>query len=98
MSKKQSQVIINYVDLARILVREHKITEGHWHVALTFGNVGGIIAVIDTGKGSRTLPSALVPVLGISLLRVDQPNALTVDAAVVNPPSRILTPGSSIFN
>lgn len=102
MAKHQKQVIVNYVTLAEILVREYKITEGFWHVALTFGQVAGINAEMNLGKsGTRTIPSAIVPVMGISLLQSDVETDLTVDASVVNPASRILTannPRSPFFN
>lgn len=99
----KSQQNIGYLELARILVREYKIHEGHWHVALTFGATGGIMAnlAVDEKGGSRMLPAAVVPVLGLCLLQSAEHTPLTVDAAVVNPKPLIEVPErrlKSIFN
>ncbi len=96
----KSQQNIGYVELARILVREYKIHEGHWHVALTFGTTGGILANLATDDkgGTKMLPAAVVPVLGLCLLQSKEPTALTVDASVVNPKPLIVQPNAGARN
>jgi hypothetical protein len=61
-------------------VRAQCIVDGHWGVFLKFGIQGG-----DFGTGpNELLPAAIVPILEIGIQRFDEPNALTVDASLVN--------------
>jgi len=82
------QVIITYQRLAALIVKDEGLHEGHWQVALTVGASSGFLAQLPGGK---VLPAIWTPIMGVSLLRQAEPNALTVDAAEVNPASRILT-------
>lgn len=88
---KRHEVKMSYQAIAAALVRANNIREGHWSVALTFASPVGINANINGMP--RLLPAAVVPVLGISLIRVEQPTDLSVDAAQCNPQSRIITAG-----
>ena len=83
----RSQVILNYRDVARAIIKAQNIHEGHWRVALTFGQVAGVNADI----AGHLIPAAFVPVMSISLVQDDEPNDLTVDASEDNPVSCILT-------
>ena len=83
----RAQVILNYRDVALAIVKSQNIHEGHWRVALTFGDIAGVNANI----AGRLVPAAFLPVTSISLIQDDEPNDLTVDASVENPVSRILT-------
>lgn len=80
-AKEKPQVICSYREVATALVKSHNLREGHWRVALTFGSV----AAVNADIAGRVLPAAFLPVLGISLVRDDEPGELTVDASVVNP-------------
>jgi len=71
-------------EVAEALVLRHGIHEGVWGIFVEFG-----IGAINFGPNSEDLlPAAVVPVLKIGLQRFPELNALSVDAAQVNPPAR----------
>lgn len=78
--------MLSYRDVAVALCRASGVHEGHWRVALTFGQVAAVNATLP---GGQVVPAAFLPVMRISLVQDDEPNPLTVDAAVVNPSSLI---------
>jgi hypothetical protein len=71
-----------YKDVAKALIQYHKITEGHWGVALKLGIQGANISI---GEKKDLIPVAIVPILKIGLQRFDEPNNLTVDASKIKP-------------
>lgn len=73
----------DYKEVAEALIKKQSIHEGLWGVYMQFG-----IAATNISSGpsdSTLLPAAIVPVVKIGIQRFDQPNALTVNAAEVNP-------------
>lgn len=88
------QLMMTYQAVATACLRLNDIHEGFWRVALTFGQVSGV----NANMNGKLIPSAFVPVMGISLVRDEEPNDLTVDASVVNPLKRIVTPAGMSVN
>jgi len=78
---------INYVfshkEIAEILIKKQDIHEGHWSIYIEFGLGAANIAV--SPEDPNLMPSAIVPVKRIGIQKFDQPNQLSVDAALVNP-------------
>jgi hypothetical protein len=77
-----SQFVFSFQELAGVLVKQQNIHDGHWGLFVKFG----IQAANVAGPDGNLLPTALVPILEIGIQRFDQPNSLSVDASVVNPP------------
>jgi hypothetical protein len=76
-----SRHMFTHKQLATILVNEQELHEGLWLVQYTFG-LGGT----NVGPNADDLnPAAIVPILNIGLGRAPERNALTLDAADVNP-------------
>jgi hypothetical protein len=68
-------------EIAELLVRDRGITEGHWGVYVKFGLQAG-----NVGPSPKELfPAAIVPLMEFGIQRFDEPNALTVDAAQLQP-------------
>jgi hypothetical protein len=75
------QYVFTHKQLATILVKEQGIHEGLWVVQYTFGLAG-----TNAGPNAEELhPAAIVPILNVILGKTTERNALTVDAAEVNP-------------
>lgn len=89
MANNRPQININYRDLTILLIKDQQLHEGLWRVAINFGAITG--ANLPLGS-DRVVPAAIVPVMGICLLRDETANPQTVDAAVVNPRSKIIRP------
>ena len=79
---KTKQLTFSHQEVAAALVREQGIHEGFWGVIVEFGIGAANIARPGT---EELLPAAIVPLVGIGIQRFDEENALTVDAAKVNP-------------
>jgi len=76
-----NQYVFSHKQLAAILVKEQNLHEGLWTIQYSFG-IGGA----NVGPNPQELtPTAIVPILAVALARAQEPNALTVDAAEVNP-------------
>jgi hypothetical protein len=74
-------IAFTHKEIAEALVLRHGIHKGIWGVYVEFG-----IGAANVGSGpDDILPSAIVPVLKIGLQRFPELNALSVDAAKVNP-------------
>lgn len=76
-----NQIMFKVKQLAEILIKAQEIHEGHWGVSVRFGLSAGNIG----DASGEMFPSALIPITELGIQRFDEPNALTVDAAVVNP-------------
>jgi hypothetical protein len=77
-----SQVTFTYKEITESLIKRRDIHEGLWAIYFEFALGTGNVA----GPAKDTLvPAAVLPVLRIGIQKVDKPNPLTVDAAVVNP-------------
>ncbi|MWL91232.1 hypothetical protein [Cupriavidus sp. SW-Y-13] len=77
------------LELATILIRHHGIHRGLWALTVNF-HVQGTNFCASAGDGTA-FPGALLAVQGIGIHEVEVPDALTVDAAAVNP-----TPSSKV--
>lgn len=76
-----NQVTFKLKEIAELLVKHQGIHEGHWGIFVRFG-----LNATNIGDSSNEMyPSAIVPVTELGIQRFDEPNPLTVDAAVVNP-------------
>lgn len=72
-------------DLVTALVKDKGIHEGLWMLTVQFG-LGAInVDVENPDDSSNVNPAAIVPVVSIGILKAETKNALTIDAAKVNP-------------
>lgn len=71
-------------EITEILIKQADIHEGFWGIFFEFG-LGGANVNVAPPPEERVVPAAIVPVQKFGIQRYDQPNPLTVDAAVVNP-------------
>jgi hypothetical protein len=69
------------LELTTILIRHHRIHRGLWTLNVNLQFQGTNYRRND----SATLPSALIMIQGIGIREVEVADALTVDAAAVNP-------------
>ncbi len=76
-----NQIMFKVKQLAEILIKAQDLHEGHWGISVTFGLSAG-----NVGNATGDMfPSALIPITELGIQRFDEPNAMTVDAAIVNP-------------
>lgn len=86
--------VFSYKELAELLVKQQNIHEGLWGIFIRFGL--GAANVGEAPGGDTLIPAAIVPVREIGIQRFEEPNNLTVDAAVVNPaPSKVTAAGKA---
>lgn len=71
------------------LIKEADLHEGLWQLQVVIGQSATNLSV----NGKMT-PTAITQILGLQLGRVEKMDLLTVDAAQVNPQSRIIVPTS----
>jgi hypothetical protein len=78
-----SQLFFQHKELVELLIKKANIHEGRWMLAVNFGFSAGNFG----STAEQVVPGAIVAVLGVGLLRAaqDTPDALQVDASVVNP-------------
>jgi hypothetical protein len=80
-----NQYSFSHKELVEIMVKKAGIHEGKWMLSITFG-----FGAINSGPSpDQMIPTGVVGVQSIGILKavVESPEALTVDAAVVNPAS-----------
>jgi hypothetical protein len=80
-----NQIFFQHKEVAEVLLKKANIHEGKWMLSVNFGfAVGNFGAIPD-----QATPGAVATVLAIGIIRAaqDTPEALQVDASVVNPPS-----------
>lgn len=82
---------IDFKEMTELLIRHSSVHEGHWGIFIEFG-LGAANVNVAPPPEERVLPAAIVPVQKIGIQRFDQPNPLTLDAAVVNPVQQAPTP------
>jgi hypothetical protein len=78
-----NQYMFKYQEVAEALVKQAGLHEGKWQVIMTFG-----LGAANMGPTAAELvPGAALAVTGVGLMRAiaGSPEALVVDAAVVNP-------------
>lgn len=78
-----TSLINSPLELTTILIRHHGIHRGLWTLTVNFHVQGTNVCARD-GEGT-SFPGALLAVQGIGIREVEVPDALTVDAAAVNP-------------
>jgi hypothetical protein len=81
----------NYAEVALALVKQQDIHEGIWAVAIKFG----IGATLGGPSEAEAVPTAMVPVLSIGLTKVDKEGRNTVNAAKVNPATKVSLKGTA---
>lgn len=94
--KIEDMFYFNWQEVAIALIKLKGIHQGHWRVGLQF-DLHGATANIPLSKTSHTkVPAAFVPVINVNLKQVkaEDVDELTIDAAEVNPMSRLLVPAS----
>ena len=79
------QIVFTHKEVAEALIRHSDIHEGLWGLYVEFGLAG---ANIGAAPGGDLNPAAIVPIVKLGLQRFEQPNNLTADAAIVNPPQK----------
>ena len=72
--------LFDYKEVAEALIKKQGLHEGHWGIGIEFG-FGAQNVRVPTGFA----PAAIIPVQKIGLNKWDEPNNMTVDAAIVNP-------------
>jgi hypothetical protein len=75
-------ILLEIRDVTIALLRDQKITTGHWFLAVQFGLAAGYLP--GRPEGNR-VPGALLPVLRIGLQSSDEPLDITVNAAELPP-------------
>ena len=80
-----SKIVFPYKEVVEALILKQGLHEGLWALDIKFG-----IQATNFGPNETDLrPTAIIPILEIGIQRVDRANNLTVDAAKVNPVTRI---------
>jgi hypothetical protein len=80
-----SKITFPYSEVVEALIVKHGLHEGLWSLDIKFG-----IQATNFGPNENDLkPTAIIPILEIGLQKVDKATNLTVDAAKVNPASRV---------
>ena len=80
-----SQYMFKYQEIGEALIKQAGLHERKWQIIMTFG-----LGAANMGASPTELvPGAAVAVTGIGLMKPipESPEALTVDASVVNPAS-----------
>ncbi|MBI3630895.1 MAG: hypothetical protein HY221_00980 [Candidatus Sungbacteria bacterium] len=76
-----TQYTFSHAELVEALIKRQNLHEGLWGLYVEF-NLGA--GNFGTDDNSLT-PGAIISISKIGLIKADQPNNLTVDAAAVNP-------------
>ena len=81
-----TMISFSHKEVTEALLKGQDIHEGLWGIYIEFG-LGA--ANIGQGPGDpNLLPAAIIPVTKIGIQKFAEANNLTVDAAVVNPPTK----------
>lgn len=76
------QIGFTHKEIVEALVRQQGLHDGIWGLYVEFGIQA---ANVNFQPGDDLLPAAIVPIVKIGLQRFNEVNALSVDAAAVNP-------------
>ena len=90
---KAKTVKFHLQDVAIALLKLANVHEGLWQIQVMFAN-----SATNINLNGHLTPSAITSVAGIQLGRVEQADELTVDAAVVNPATRLIVPAGMTVN
>lgn len=77
-----SQYIFSPKEVAESLIKRQGLHEGLWSLYFEFGLGAGNL---NMPGSSDVVPTALIPVIKMGLIRAKEINNLTADAAIVNP-------------
>ncbi|MFD1555991.1 hypothetical protein ACFSHT_10200 [Paraburkholderia silviterrae] len=76
-----TQYMFTHREVVTALLKKQNIHEGIWALAVNLG-----FGVVNVGPSQDDInPTAMVPIMGIGIQKSDSLNALSVDAAEVNP-------------
>lgn len=76
--------IFDHQDVVEALIRKQGLHEGLWRIVLELGLSAANVNSLKDGNTVLT-PAGIVLVTRIGIVKTDEPSALAVDAAVVNP-------------
>ena len=79
----------NLYQVTVALIKEADIHEGLWQLQVVFGQSAANLSI-----NGKTTPTAVAQIMGVQLGRFYKEDVLTVNAAQVNPASRIIVPHS----
>ena len=73
--------LFNYKEIVETLIKRQDLHEGIWQLQVKFG-----LGAMNAGPTEAELvPSAILGIMQIGIIKVDKENNLAVDAAKVNP-------------
>jgi hypothetical protein len=81
-----TMISFSHKEVAEALLKRQDIHEGLWGIYIEFG-----FGAANIGQGPddpNLLPAAIIPITKIGIQKFAEANNLTVDAAVVNPPTK----------
>jgi hypothetical protein len=78
-------ILVNYKELAELMVKKRSIHEGLWGVYIRFGLRAANMNIQQEDMSIHLLPTAILPILEIGIQPFSNATDLTVDAATVNP-------------
>lgn len=78
-------ILVNYKELAELMVKQRGIHEGHWGVYVRFGLRAANMNIQQEDMSIHLLPTAILPILEIGIQPFNNATDLTVDAATINP-------------
>lgn len=77
-----NQYTFTYKEIVEALIKKQDIHEGIWGISVEFG-----LKAVNAGPSDdQMLPTAIIPLVKMGIVRVKEETNLTVDAAKVNPP------------
>lgn len=80
-----SPILVNYKELAEVLIREKGIREGFWGLFVRFGlNAANVNFALPDGSKTAVVPTAMIPILELGIQRFPEEHELSVDAGKVN--------------
>ena len=83
MPQATRQIAYSLKEIAEVLVKDQGIHDGIWGIYVKFGL--SATNINNASMQNEMFPAAVVPVVELGIQRFEEANALTVDAAVVNP-------------
>ncbi len=86
-------IIFDYKEIVTALIKQQGLNEGIWALYVEFGLVAANFAFADEGQvevdqnapPTNILPTALIPIKKVGLIRSNLVSNISVDAAKVNP-------------
>lgn len=96
--RTDDKIEMSYHEVATALIKASGPHEGHWKVLVGHGPTITQQATFSgrAFPGNPTFMSCMVPIVQLGLIRVDEPDALSVDAKLINPDGGIILPGGAV--